>query len=428
MRCSFVLVLLLPLLAGIAAAGEKGAGALEVSLVPVEGEGAKWWPRWRGPTGQGVVAEGEYVDRWSPTENVLWKVPLPGRGNSSPIVWRDRIFLTTAHDGGKKRGILCLDRAGGKVLWETFVPASTLEKAQKKNGFASGTAATDGERVFAYFGNDGILCVDFAGKQVWHHPLEPMDAYHGMACSPLLYRDKVIVFQDHKSKQGSFVLALDAATGKQVWKTPRKEKVGWGSPVAVRVNGQDRIVVSSQERVVAYDPADGKEIWSCAGNLYEVTPTPVAGLGLLFCCSGRAGPTLAIRPDGTGDVTKTHLQWKTIRGSPFIPSPLLVGKELYIVNDIISVVTCFDAATGKIHWQERCGQAVKHGFSASPIGVGGKVFFTNDAGETYVLAAGPKFELLHVNRLGEKTLASPALVEGRWYIRTEGHLWCIGRE
>jgi outer membrane protein assembly factor BamB len=195
------------------------------------------------------------------------------------------------------------------------------------------------------------------------------------------------------------------------------------------VDGKDQIIVSSEYRVYAYDPGTGKELWTCGGNLVEVTPTPVVGHGMLFCCSGRAGPTLAIIPDGNGDVTKTDkLVWQTIKGSPFIPSPLLYGDYLYTVNDIVSVVTCFEAKTGKVKWSERCGQAVKHGFSASPIGVNGKVFFTNDDGETYVIAAGPKYELHHVNQLGEKTLASPALVEGRWYWRTERHLWCIGNK
>ena len=407
--------------------GAPSREANNVAMIPVEGEGAKYWPRWRGPSGQGVVPNGDYPDKWSDKDNVLWKVELPGRGNSSPILWKDRIFLTTAYDKGQRRSILCLSRDGGKKLWETFAPNAKPEKVQTKNGWASGTPCTDGERVYAYFGNHGLLCVDFAGKEVWHQPFAPMDAYHGMSCSPLLYRDKVIVYQDHRSKSGSFVVAFDKRTGKQLWKTPRKERVGWGSPVAIRVNGRDEIIVSSEYRVYAYDPNDGKVLWSCGGNLVEVTPTPVVGAGLIFCCCGRSGPTLAIRPDGQGDVTKTHLVWKVNKASPFIPSPLLYGEYLYMVNDIISVALCYEARTGKLMYQERLGEPVKHGFSASPVGVNGKVFFTNDLGETFVLRAGPRFELLHVNRLGEKTLASPALVDGRWYWRTQQHLLCIGK-
>lgn len=413
------------LLGAMVTAGEPPA----VHMVPPEGEAAKYWPRWRGPSGQGIVEQGDYPDKWSETENVLWKVPVPGSGNSSPIIWKDRLFLTTSYDKGKRRSILGFDRRSGKRLWEAFAPEGNPEHVKDKNGWASGTPTTDGERIYAYFGNYGVLCVDLDGKQVWHVTFGEMDAYHGMACSPLLYKDRVIVFQDHRSPSGSFVVALDKRTGKEVWKTPRQEKVGWGSPVAIHVNGKDQIIVSSQNRVYAYDPENGKKLWSCGGNLVEVTPTPVVGHGLLFCCSGRAGPTLAIVPDGQGDVTKTDkVVWKTIKGSPFIPSPLLYGDHLYMVNDIVSVITCFEAKTGKLMWSARCGQPVKHGFSASPIGVNGKVFFTNDEGETFVLAAGAKYDLLHTNRLGEKTLATPALLDGRWYWRTEHHLWCIGKK
>jgi outer membrane protein assembly factor BamB len=355
------------------------------------------------------------------------KVTPPGAGNSSPIIWADRIFLTTAHDDGARRSILCLNRADGRLLWEGAAPDANPENVQPKNGFASGTPTTDGERVYAYFGNHGLLCVDFAGRQVWHRSFGEMDAYHGTACSPLLYRDRVIVYQDHRSPSGSFVAAFDKRTGQELWKTPRKETVGWGSPVAVQVGDHDEIIVSSQRQVCAYDPATGRLLWTCAGNLVEVTPTPVVGHGLLFCCSGRVGPTLAIRPGGTGDVTDTRLEWKVNTGSPFIPSPLLYGDYLYMINDILGVGRCYEARTGKLLWQERLGEAVKHGFSASPIGVDGKVFFTNDSGDTYVLQAGPEFKLLHINRLHARTLASPALLDGRWYIRTDKHLLCIGR-
>jgi outer membrane protein assembly factor BamB len=411
-----------PLPGAPALAQEQGVG-----MVLPEGAGVKYWPRWRGPSGQGLAADGAYPDQWSPTENVVWKVPVAGQGHSSPIVWENKLFLTTAAEKGRHRAVLCFDRQSGKQLWEAKLTPGKPEKIYSKNSWASGTPTTDGERVYAFFGNDGLFCVDFQGSQVWHTPFEPVDALHGMACSPLLYKDRVIVFQEHNSPSG-FIAAFDKLTGKQLWRTPRKEKVGWGSPIAIRVDGRDQIIVSSSLRVYAYDPADGKEIWSCAGNLDEVIPTPVVGHNLLFCASGRAGPTLAIRPQGAkGDVTGTHLAWRTNKGSPFVPSPLVYGDYLYTVNDMISVVTCFEAKTGKVLWQERCGTPVKEGFSASPIGVNGKVFITNDDGETFVLENGPAFNLLHVNRLGEKTLASPALVDGRWYIRTQKHLWCIGK-
>jgi outer membrane protein assembly factor BamB len=267
------------------------------------------------------------------------------------------------------------------------------------------------------------------GKQVWHVAFGISDPYHGMACSPLLYKDRVIVFQEREKKEGGgFVVALDKKTGKEIWKTPRKETVSWGSPIAISVAGKDQIVVSSSMKVYSYDADDGKLVWSCDGNNFEVIPTPAVGHDMVFCCSGRVGPTLAIKPMGAaGDVTKSHLQWKIVQGSPFVPSPLVYGDYLYTVNDIRSIISCFEAKTGKLLWKERCGKEVKEGFSASPIGVNGKVFVTNDEGETFVLAHGPEFKLLHVNELKTKTLASPALVDGRWYWRTQTHLLCIGK-
>ena len=424
-RCSIRAILAACMLLGL---GIAALAQEKVRMIPAAGDG-KYWPRWRGPTGQGLAADGPYVDRWSDTENVLWKTAVPGRGNSSPIVWANQLFLTTAYDGGKKRSILCFDRATGKQLWETFAPDARPEKAQGKNGFASGTASTDGQRVYAYFGNAGLLCVDMDGKQVWHVAFGISDPYHGMACSPLLYKDRVIVFQEREKKEGGgFVVALDKKTGKEIWKTPRKETVSWGSPIAISVAGKDQIVVSSSMKVYSYDADDGKLVWSCDGNNFEVIPTPAVGHDMVFCCSGRVGPTLAIKPMGAaGDVTKSHLQWKIVQGSPFVPSPLVYGDYLYTVNDIRSIISCFEAKTGKLLWKERCGKEVKEGFSASPIGVNGKVFVTNDEGETFVLAHGPEFKLLHVNELKTKTLASPALVDGRWYWRTQTHLLCIGK-
>jgi outer membrane protein assembly factor BamB len=395
-----------------------------VQLVPVDGEGARFWPRWRGPSGQGLGSGAGYADTWSATENVLWKVPLPGRGNSSPIVWRDRMFLTAEYDGGRRLTLVAFNRANGSRLWETAAPTGPTGSAHFKNGHASATPATDGERVYVSFGARGLMAVDLNGAVVWHQDLGRMDAYHGPAGSPLLYKDRVILYQDQSSD--SFIAAFAARTGRPLWRTRRDASVGWGTPVAVRVGDHDEIVVNGQSRVQAYDPDTGRELWRCSGSTYEVIPTPVVGRGMVFCSSGRAGPTLAIRPGGSGDVTRSHLVWSSPRGSPFVPSPIVYGDHLYMVNDMASIVTCIEAATGRTAWQGRLGVAQREGFSASPVAVDGKVFFTNDDGETFVLRAGPKFELLHVNRLGERTLASPALVEGRWYIRTDRNLVAIG--
>jgi outer membrane protein assembly factor BamB len=392
-------------------------------MVGVDDIAAKYWPRWRGPSGQGLAAGSGYPDIWSDKQNVLWRSPVPGRGHSSPIVWGDRVFLTTAYQDGRV-AILAFRRSDGRQLWEAVGPDRTPEHLHFKNSHASATATTDGTAIFASFGNKGLVAVDVDGKLLWHRSLGRFDNYHGTAGSPLLYKDRLILFQDHAG--GGFVTALSTRDGRPLWRTDRAGTIGWSTPIAIRAFDHDEIIVSSQSRVHAYDPESGKELWSCRGNLFEVIPTPVVGHGLLFCSSGRAGPTLAIKPGGKGDVTNTHVAWQSPRGSPFVPSPLLYGDYLYIINDMASIATSFEAATGKLMWQGRLGVATREGFSASPVGVDNKVFFTNDNGETFVLKAGPTFELLHVNRLNAQVLASPALVDQKWYFRTDRELLAIG--
>jgi outer membrane protein assembly factor BamB len=421
----FLIVILSPL---ITPAGRLGGQAPDdgVRMVADEGEGAKYWARWRGPSGQGLVSGTGYLDTWSATQNVAWKVAVPGSGNSSPIVWGDRIFLTTAYDNGRRLSVVAFRRTDGQKLWEAFAPEGRSPYGNHyKNGFASATAATDGQRVYASFGPRGLLAVDMDGKVVWHRELGKMEAYHGTAGSPLLYKDRLILYQDQFSD--SFIAAFDTKTGRELWRTRRDAQVGWGTPIAIRLGNHDEIIVNSQRTVRAYNPDTGAEIWSCRGTSQEVIPTPVVGYGMVFCSSGRAGPTLAIRPGGRGDVTATHLAWMNPRGSPFVPSPILYGEYLYMVNDMAAIVTSIEARTGKVMWQGRLGVARREGFSASPVAFDGKVFFTNDDGETFVLKAGPTFELLHVNKLDEGVLATPALVDRRWYIRTDRNLIAIGR-
>jgi outer membrane protein assembly factor BamB len=400
-------------------------GATDVTMIELADDAAQFWPRWRGPSGQGLVKGDDYPDKWSGTENVLWKVNVPGSGNSSPIVWGNRIFLTASHDAGKRRSILCFNRQGGELLWEASAPNAAPEDSHRKNGHASSAPTTDGQNVYAYFGNHGLLAVDFNGKQIWHRDLGEFNAYHGTASSPLLHHDRVILVQDHRG--GSFTVALDKDTGRELWRRSRPTKVGWNSPIAVKVGQREEIVVSGQQQVIAYHPESGEELWRARGNTFEAIPTPVVGQGLIFCSSGRAGPTIAIRPGGSGDVTDSHIAWRAAKGSPFVPSTILVGKYLYMVNDMAAIATCYEAQTGEVMWQGRLGNARREGFSSSPVAVGDKLFFTNDDGETFVLQAGAEFNLLHVNKLGERVLASPALVDGNWYFRTDKHLLAIGK-
>jgi hypothetical protein len=409
----------------IVLASSIGALATDnLRIVTVEGEGKSYWPGWRGPSAQGYAEGSGYIDKWSDTVNVLWKVEVAGAGNSSPIVWGDRIFITTSYDSGKRLSLLCYQRSDGHLVWETTIPQKGVEHVHAKNGYASATPVTDGKRIYASFGTHGLVAIDFDGNILWHQQLVELDNYHGSAGSPILYKDTVILYQDHQGQ--SFVAALDQATGDTKWKTDRSAKTGWGTPIVVRTETRDELIVSSQHEVTAYDPATGSELWFAKGNTFEVIPTPTVGHDLIFCSSGRAGPTLAIRPGGSGDVTSTHVVWKSPKGSPFVPSTIIVGDSLYMINDMLSVVTSYDAKTGKLMFQGRLGEAQREGFSASPVAVDDKIFFTNDNGETFVLKAGPELNLLHVNRLNARTLASPALVDGNWYFRTENELICIG--
>ena len=394
-----------------------------VAIVPVDAEAARNWTRWRGPSGQGQVAAGAYTDTWSATTNVKWKVPVPGAGHSSPIVWRDHLFLTTSHAGGSKLSMLAFSRSTGKLLWETPVPSTGVEHKYWKNSHASATPTTDGTHVYASFGTHGVAAFDLSGKLVWHQKIGALSNYHGSAGSPALYKDRLFLYQDHSG--GSFVAAFETKTGKVLWKSSREESVGWGTPVVIRAGNRDELIVSSERTVYAYDPDTGAELWTVRGNTREVIPTPVVGHGLVFCSSGRAGPTLAIRPGGSGDVTTSHVSWVSPRGSPFVPSPLLHGDYLYTINDMQSILTVTDAKTGKLIYQDRLGQPRTEGFSSSPLAVGDKLFFTNDQGQTFVVQAGPTFKLLRVNELGAQVLATPALVDGVWYWRTDTELIAI---
>ncbi|HXG88889.1 MAG TPA: PQQ-binding-like beta-propeller repeat protein [Vicinamibacterales bacterium] len=411
----------------IAAGDQALTRAGEVRMLEVTGQGAKFWSRWRGPSGQGVVPAGNYANTWSPTSNMKWRTPLPGSGNSSPIVWGDRIYLTTSQEGGTKLSLLAFNRADGRRVWETFVPSEGVEQVHQKNGYASATPVTDGRQIYASFGRHGLVAFDLAGKLLWQRQFGVIDNYHGPAGSPVLYKDRLFLYQDHNGTSGqrAFVAAFDTQTGKTVWETPRTETVGWGTPVVINTGERDELIVNSQRRVAAYDPMTGAELWTVRGMTFEVIPTPVVGEGLVFASSGRAGPTFAIKPGGSGDVTSTHVAWSTPKGSPFVPSGVVHDGLLYLVNDMQSILTVYEAKTGTLVYQGRMGVAQREGFSASPVIVNGELFFTNDDGETFVVKAGREFKLMHTNSLGERTLASPALVDGIWYWRTANNLIAI---
>lgn len=408
-------------LPGVTGSVASGPEVLIEPILPAPGAEDQW-PRWRGPSGMGTSGETGLPVRWSTTENIAWKTEIPGAGNSSPVIWGERIFLTTAFDKGARRSLACVSRAGGDILWIKDAPAVSPEgRVIAKNGYASATPVVDGERVVAFFGNGGLVAFDLDGKVLWHYPLPPFDAMHGTGASPLIHGDLVILFQEQSSKP-SLGVALDKRTGKPRWTVEREAALGWCTPLGLRIAGRDQIIHGASNTLVSYDPATGKEIWSCGGPTHEVIPTVVAGHGLIFSASGRSGPLLAVRPVGSGDISSTGLVWRSPRGAPHVPSPVLSEDLLYQVNDL-GIVTCFRARTGDVLFQKRLGGT----FSASPLAAEGRIYFTSEDGDTTVVRAGPELEILSVNPLGETTLASAAVLDGQIFIRTARSLWSIGR-
>ncbi|MBI3407448.1 MAG: PQQ-binding-like beta-propeller repeat protein [Planctomycetes bacterium] len=401
---------------------KPAAAAAALSIVLPSPGAERQWPRFRGPSGQGDAGATALPLTWDKDgRNIVWRTKIPGVGNSSPIIWDEHIFLTSSDAKGAARHLQCFHRADGRMLWTRQAPVSPPEPGVRdKNGYASATPVTDGERVICFLGSCGILCYDFKGKLLWHYDALKVKTTHGTGSSPVLYKDLVILAQD-QNQANSIFLALDKRTGKKVWEAMRPRAMTWTTPVVVRVGERDEMVIAGGETVRGYDPATGKELWSLHGPTQEVIPAIVTGKDLLYSVSGRNGPTLALRPGGSGDVTETHLVWRAVRGGPHVPTPALVGGRLYSANDN-GIVTCFDAVTGKLIYQER----ISDHFSASPIAAGDFMYFPAESGLTYVLRAGSSLDIVARNDLGSPLLASPAVVEGRLVFRTADDLVCIG--
>jgi outer membrane protein assembly factor BamB len=400
-----------------------GSGAALAPILSAAGA-EKNWPGFRGPTGQGLTGLSELPTVWDKEgKNIVWRVKVPLAGNSSPVIWGDRIFLTGSAAKGEKRSLMCFERSTGKLLWTREAPATEVEPGVRdKNGFASATPVTDGERVVVFLGSCGILCWDFDGKLLWHYDKAKFNLTHGTGSSPVLYKDKVLFVHD-QNKVDSVFIALDKKTGNLLWQQKRPKAMTWSSPTLVRVGDHDEFIFAGAEKVVGYDPDTGKELWSLDGPTYEVIPVVIAGKDLLYSASGRNGPVIALRPGGKGDVTETHLVWKTARGGPHVPSPIYLDGRLYFANDT-GILTCLDGTDGKLIWQTR----LPANFSASPIEAGGLLYFPSEAGITFVVKAGDRYRLVAQNDLGSPILASPAVAGGQIFLRTEEELVCIGKK
>ena len=392
------------------------------------------WPEFRGPTGQGHSTATKLPVEWSPEKNVVWKQTVPGTGWSSPVVGEGRIFLTSGiqgSEGGPSLRALCFDSATGKQLWNTEVFAASESAAAKpihaKNSPASPTPIIDGKQIYVHFGPHGTACLDWSGKILWRNNDLRYDPVHGNGGSPILAGEQLVFNGD--GARDPFVAALNKKTGDVVWKVARavevKQTFSFCTPLLITVNGRHQIITPGSGAVTALNPADGRELWRVRyGGGYSVVPRPVYGHGLLFIATGfNRADLLAIRPDDArGDASDTHVAWRTTKGAPLTPSVLLLGEELYGVSDM-GIASCWDAKTGEVHWQER----IDGNYSASPIAAEGRIYFQNETGTGTVLEASRKFTKLATNKLEERTLASYAVADQSFFIRTADHLYRISR-
>ena len=383
------------------------------------------WPEFRGPGGQGHAAQTGLPLEWSESKNVAWKVPVAGTGWSSPVVGGGRVWLTSA-TGDREVSLrtLAYDVATGREVVNVEVfKLRRLRPINPKNSWASPTPVLDGDRVYVHFGADGTAALSTSGDVIWKTQV-PYDSQHGAGGSPVVHGDLLVFSGD--GYDTAFVVALDTRTGKTRWKTSRREPFSqaYTTPLTIQAGGRDQIVSVGAFRAGAYDPANGKEIWRVGyGDGFSNVPRPVFGHGLVYIATGFHQPALmAVRADGAGDVTRTHVAWTVQRGVPLTPSPIVVGDELYMVNDG-GIASCLDAKTGAVQWQQRLGGT----YSASPLFADRRIYFPSENGVTTVLAPERTFRKLASNTLDGALLASMAVSGQSFIIRSDKHLYKIAQ-
>jgi len=414
------------------------------------------WPQWRGLNASGVSSETGLPTDWDGSKNIRWKAAIPGRGHSSPIVWGNKIFLTTSIEGPVVPGaeavrhmhkgqeyrhpdsvgadhsytlkLLCVDLDSGKILWDKTVYEGTVyDNRHKKNTYASATPVTDGKFVYISFEAEGIYCYDFDGKRIWKTSVGKI-AKGGMGpgTSPVLYENLLILQADQEYGEGSFIAAVDKKNGKEVWRVERDQRRSWATPLLIKTSQRTELVTSGPNKIISYDPATGRELWRAPGVISNPIPSPVTGQGLVFVTAGSdAKRAFAIRLGGSGDLEgTTNVVWSYEKGTAYVPSPILYNEYLYLITDA-GAITCLEAATGKVIYQTRIPMAAS--FTASPVAFEGKIMFVSEDGDSFILKAGPVPEILNANGLGEPVYASPAIVAGRILIRGQSNLYCIGK-
>jgi hypothetical protein len=416
---------------------------------------AENWPGWRGPRGDGTSEEKNVPTSWDGTtgKNIRWKVKIPGIGHSSPVVWDDRVFLTTCLGTAKvlpgegmseDRVLLCLDRASGKTIWQKTVLRSKLETKHTLNSHATSTPATDGSLVYVTFlaidghtipapnvgnvrpvtpGEMLVAAYDFDGNEKWRKSVGEFISAHGFCTNPVIFEDLLILNGDHDGD--SYIAALSRYTGEELWRVKRDHGIrSYATPIIRDLAGRTQMVLSGSQSVVSYDPHTGKKHWFMEGPTEQFVASMVDdGKFVFVTCGFPDHHIVAINPDGNGDVTETKIEWRTEKGAAYVPSPIVVGPYLVVVSDM-GVASCFDAASGERHWMERIGTR----FSASAVSADGLAYFTSDQGVTTILRPGKEFEILAECPLGETVSSSPAISHGCIFLRGHEHLFCIGEK
>ncbi|MEW5978622.1 MAG: PQQ-binding-like beta-propeller repeat protein [Acidobacteriota bacterium] len=408
---------------------------------------AENWPQWRGPEANGISREKGLPVTWDSSDSIIWKVKLPGRGNSTPIIWGDRLFLTfqigsgkvevrsARHDGPVQTDdgpvtfvVQCLRSKDGTLLWEHRIPAEKpLPPVHAFHNLSSPSPITDGERVYAWFGTGQIVVLTMDGKRVWSRSLgkeySPYQLLWGHGSSPVIHNEHLFLLCDHNP--AAYLLALDRRTGREVWKVDRGQGLrSYSTPFLMKVGERHELIVNSNPRVDAYDPQTGRLLWHADDYCRVPVPTPTSAEGILYMSRGyNSGPYMAIRPGGTGNVNESHVLWRVPTGAPYVSSLVHYEDLLYMATEV-GIVRCIEARTGKTVWTERVGG----NFSASPVVAEGRIYLLNEAGETVVLEAGRKCRILARNALGEVCRASPAVAGGRILIRSDQHLYSIGTQ
>ena len=439
MRKTSLLVILLLVLVGI-----------------VRAQSDAHWPQWRGPFFNGM-ARGDAPTVWSDTKNIKWKATIPGRGFSTPVIWGDRVFLTTAIPSGKtpeetapapegrragggagplvehKFEVLCLDRKTGKVLWQRTAKVATPHEGYHRayGSFASNSPITDGRYVYAFFGSRGLYVYDFNGKPIWEKDFGvqmKMRLAFGEGAAPLLLKDQLFLVFDHEG-ESSFIVAIDKRNGKELWRSQRDERSSWSTPLAIEHNGRTEIIVSATNKVRSYDPRSGKILWESSGLGANVIPVPVYHNGMVFVMSGYRDPKLmAIKLGKDGDITGSDaIAWSHTRGLAYTTSPVLYDNKLYVVTDN-GMLSAFNATTGEpFYAQTRMPKA--YNLKASPVGANGKLYVATEDGDVVVLKMGEKFEVIGVNTLADQVfIATPVIAGGEIYLRGQNTLFCISEK